>query len=167
MSFDTYRTTPRADAESFYRPFTEDEKQALAIKIHQFYDTFLDRVSTGRNMTKEDVDAVGEGRVWTGQEALDHKLVDKLGGLREALAEARRLGHLPDDAPFEEVPVINHTLFDTALGMLGIPGVTAKSDVLALIPEPIKDLARAVAPMAIYASDIPLARMEWVGTSSP
>jgi protease-4 len=165
VSFDTYRTTPRADAESLYRPFTEDERQALAIKIHQFYDTFLDRVSTGRKMTKEQVDAVGEGRVWTGQEALDRGLVDKLGGLREALAEARKLGHLPDDAPFQELPPVSHTLFDMALGLIGVPGVDTQA--LSVIPEPIKDIARNVAPVAIYGSSMPLMRLEWVGSDSP
>jgi len=166
VGFDTYRTTPRADAESLYRPFTEDEKQALAVKIRQFYDTFLDRVSTGRKMSKEQVDAVGQGRVWTGEEAFDRKLVDKLGGLREALAEARKLAKLPDDAPFEELPAVSHTLIDTALGMLGIPGL-GQSEILGSIPEPIKELARGVAPVAIYGSDIPLSRIEWVGTESP
>jgi protease-4 len=165
VSFDTYRTTPRADAESLYRPFTEDEKQALAVKIHQFYDTFLDRVSTGRKITKAAVDAVGQGRVWTGQEALDRHLVDKLGGLREALAEARKLGGLPDDAPFEELPLIEHTLLETALGLVGIN--SAESPVLAALPAQITDIARAVAPVAIYSGDVPLTRLEWVGSEAP
>ena len=165
VSFDTYRTTPRADAESLYRPFTEDEKQALAVKIHQFYDTFLDRVSAGRKMTKAQVDAVGEGRVWTGQEAVERGLVDKLGGLREALTEARKLGHLPADAGFEELPAVEHTLIDTALNLAGVHA--GESSVLSVLPEQIKDIARAIAPVAIYAADVPLTRMEWVGSEAP
>jgi len=167
VSFDTYKTTPRADAESLFRPFTEDEKRALTVKVHQFYDTFLDRVSTGRHMTKEAVDAVAEGRVWTGQEALDRKLVDKLGGLREALAEARKLGHLSDDAPFEELPRIEHTLLDTALGMVGVHAESAEGSILGMIPAQIKQLAVAIAPVALFAGDVPLARLEWVNASEP
>jgi protease-4 len=166
VSFDTYKTAPRADAESLFRPFTEDEKQALAIKIHQFYDMFLERVSQGRHMKKEDVDAVGEGRVWTGQEALDRKLVDKLGGLREALVEARKLGRLADDAPIEELPKIEHTLLDTALGMAGVHA-SAEEQVLSLIPAQVKQVAVALTPMAIFSGDIPLARLEWVNAGEP
>jgi protease-4 len=166
VSFDTYKTAPRADAESLFRPFTEDEKQALAIKIHQFYDMFLERVSQGRHMKKEDVDAVGEGRVWTGQEALDRKLVDKLGGLREALIEARKLGRLADDAPIEELPKIEHTLLDTALGMAGVHA-SAEEQVLSLIPAQVKQVAVALTPMAIFSGDIPLARLEWVNAGEP
>ena len=104
---ETNRTTPRADAESLFRGFTPDERQELQHKIGQFYDVFLDRVAQGRRMSKAEVDAVGQGAVWYGQEALGHKLVDRLGGLREALAEARARGHLRDDAPIVEVPDVD------------------------------------------------------------
>jgi protease IV len=166
VSFDTYKTAPRADAESLFRPFTEDEKEALVVKVHQFYDTFLDRVAQGRHMKKEDVDAVAQGRVWTGQEALDHHLVDKLGGLREALAEARKLGHLSDDAPFDELPRVEHTLLETALGMVGVQA-SATEGIAAVIPEQIRQVAVAIAPLAIFAGDIPLARLEWVSAGEP
>jgi protease-4 len=160
VSVDTYRTTARADAESIFRPFTEDEKDALGIKIHQFYDTFLDRVSKGRHMSKAEVDRVGEGRVWTGQEALDHHLVDRLGGLREALEEARRIANLPYDAPIVELPKREETLLDMALNLVGLNS-SAKALVDGL-PMAVKDLARAVAPMVMYSSSVPLARLEWV-----
>jgi protease-4 len=160
VSVDTYRTTSRADAESIFRPFTEDEQKALAIKIRQFYDTFLDRVSQGRHMSKEEVDRVGEGRVWTGQEALDHHLVDRLGGLREALEEARSLANLPYDAPIVELPKPEQTLLDMALNLVGLgPKTKTFVDVL---PIAVKDMARAIAPMVMYAPDVPLARLEWV-----
>jgi len=167
VSIDTYRSAPRADAESLFRPFTEDEKQALAVKIHQYYDTFLDRVSAGRHMTKEDVDAVGQGRVWTGQEALDRKLVDKLGGLREALAEARKLGHVDEDAPIEELPKVERTLLDMALGSVGLHASSGEEAVAAVLPAPIKQLAAAVAPVVLFAGDVPLARLEWVNAGEP
>jgi protease-4 len=166
VNFDTYKTTPRADAESLFRPFTEDEKQALAVKIHQFYDTFLDRVSQGRHMKKEDVDAVAQGRVWTGQEAFDRKLVDKLGGLREALAEARKRGNLADDAPIEELPKVEHTLFEMALGAAGVHA-SAEEQVLSILPEQVRAVGVAIAPMAIFSGDVPLARLEWVNAGEP
>jgi protease-4 len=165
VNVDTYRTTPRADAESFFRPFSDDERRALQIKVGQTYDTFLDRVSKGRHMSKEDVDKVGQGRVWTGQEALDHHLVDRLGGLREALEEARRLGNLAYDAPIVELPKQEETLLDLALKAVGL-GPSNKT-LLDGLPVQVKDLARAVAPFAIYEPGVPLTRMEWteVGAS--
>ncbi len=89
---ETNRTTPRADAESLYRGFTADERAELERKVGQFYDVFLDRVSKGRRMSKAEVDAVGQGAVWYGQEALRHKLVGRLGGVREALDAGARRG---------------------------------------------------------------------------
>jgi protease-4 len=167
VNVDTYKTAPRADAESLFRPFSDDERQALTVKVHQFYDTFLDRVVQGRHMKKEDVEAVAEGRVWTGQEAFDRKLVDKLGGLREALAEARKLGHVADDSPFEELPRVQRTLLDAALGMAGVRADEAPDGVAAVLPAQIRQLAVAVAPMVIFAGDAPLARLEWVNVAEP
>jgi len=161
VSIDTYKTAPRADAESFFRPFTDEERAALTIKIHQFYDVFLDRVSQGRHMTKAEVDAVGEGRVWTGQEALDRKLVDKMGGLREALAEARRLSGLPYDAPIDLEPPPDRTLIDKAIEV--VTGTRAMSTLDAL-PVQVREVARAIAPMTLLKGDIPMARLEWVSS---
>jgi protease-4 len=160
VNVDTYKTTPRADAESMFRPFSDDERAALSVKVDQIYDVFLDRVSKGRHMTKKEVDAVGEGRVWTGEEALSHHLVDRLGGLREALEEARRLGNLPYDAPIVELPKLNDSLLDIALDLVGL-GPSSKT-LLDGLPVQVKDLARALAPMAVYDPGVPLTRMEWV-----
>ena len=161
VSIDTYKTAPRADAESFFRPFTDEERVALQVKIHQFYDVFLDRVSRGRHMTKAEVDAVGEGRVWTGQEALDRKLVDKMGGLREAMAEARKLSGLPYDAPIELLPPPDKSLIDKAIEV--VAGTSAMATIDAL-PVQVREVARALAPMTLLLGDVPMARLEWVST---
>lgn len=160
VNVETYRTTPRADAESFFRPFSPDERQELERKVRQFYDVFLDRVAQGRHMTKDEVDAVGQGRVWTGQQAVERKLVDKLGGLREALDDARKAAGLPSDAPITELPVLAPTLLERALDLAGI----SRAQVIGLsaLPAQVKDMVRAVAPLAVYAKDSPLARLDWV-----
>ncbi|CAN5585081.1 hypothetical protein BH09MYX1_BH09MYX1_24800 [soil metagenome] len=161
VSVDTFKTTPRADAESLFRGFTEDEQKELQRKVGQFYDVFLDRVSQGRHMTKEQVDAVGQGRVWVGQQALDHHLIDKLGGLREALVEARALGGLPNDAPIAEFPVVEKTLLETVLDAGGF-GAACSPLSLDGLPIQVKQIARALAPVVVYSKDIPMSRMEWV-----
>ena len=160
VNVETHKTAPRADAESFFRPFSDEERVALRIKIQQFYDVFLDRVSLGRHMSKVEVDAVGQGRVWTGQEALDRKLVDKMGGLREALAAARDAGGLPYDAPVLDLPPKEETLLDKALELVGVHAGAMMS--LDGLPVQVKDLAKGLAPMVTYRGDVPMARMDWV-----
>lgn len=160
VNVEVRKTVPRADAESFYRGFTDDERAELRHKVQQFYDVFLDRVSQGRHMTKEEVDAVGQGRVWAGQQALDHKLVDHMGGLRHALDAAREAARLPADAPIQEHPPIQTTLLEYALGVVGLKA-GAGMDIGAL-PVQVKEVLRGVAPLALYGDGKALARMEWV-----
>ncbi len=161
VTTDTYKTAPRADAESIFRGFTPDEQQALEHKVDQFYDTFLDRVSEGRGMAKADIDAVGRGRVWLGQQAIERHLIDHLGGLREALDAAREAAHLPEDAPIDEVPHESRTLLQWALDTVGVSAEERAAGSVEL-PPAIANLARALAPLAIYRDDEPLARMEYV-----
>jgi protease-4 len=160
VTVDTYKTAPRADAESFFRGFTPDEQQELSHKVEQFYDTFLDRVSKGRALTKAQVDEVGRGRVWTGQQAFEKHLVDHLGGLREALEAARAAANLPEDAPIIEMPHESESLFEQVLEAVG-GGDRARAP-LDAIPPALRGLARALAPLLVYRADEPLARLEWV-----
>jgi protease IV len=157
VSVEVYKTAPRADAESIFRPFTEEERTELERKVGQFYGMFLDRVAEGRKMPKTEVDAAGQGRVWTGEQAKARKLVDELGGLRQALAEARRLANLPDYAPIQELPEIETSLIGRLLGFEGV-----KAGALPLLPGELLDMARALAPFAVHPADKPLARMELV-----
>jgi protease-4 len=157
VNVEVRKVTPRADAESFFRGFTADERKELDHKVHQFYDVFVDRVSQGRKMTHDEVDAVGQGRVWMGQQALDKKLVDEMGGIRHALDYARKVGNLPEDAPVQEEPPVEKTLLDTALELAGVARAPMMVEGL---PVQMRDVVRAVAPMAVYADSTPLARME-------
>jgi protease-4 len=164
INTETYKTSPRADGESMYRPYTEDEIAELQKKVRQLYDVFLDRVAQGRKMSKEAVDLVGQGRVWTGRQAHERKLVDRLGGIREALDEARRQARLPDDAPIIDLPIPEESLLGLALKLAGgsenAPGAS-------LLPSQLMDVARAMAPFTIFAPDEPLARMEYIPLGEP
>ena len=60
----------------------------------RIYAVFLDRVAKGRDRPPEAIDPLAQGRVWTGRQALEHGLVDRLGGVREAIEEASRLAEL-------------------------------------------------------------------------
>ena len=64
--------------------------------IEHVYDTFKQRVASGRNMTIEEVEAIAQGRVWTGEQALQNGLVDGLGGMDQAIEAAARLAELEE-----------------------------------------------------------------------
>ena len=80
----------KADTFSPFRPFTADERKVLKEEILWIYEQFLAKAAEGRAMTRDEVDAVGKGRVWTGRQAKGLKLVDELGGLTMALGLAKK-----------------------------------------------------------------------------
>ncbi|MDH3687650.1 MAG: S49 family peptidase, partial [Myxococcales bacterium] len=80
------------------RPLSPGSRAKMREEVESVYRLFLERVSEGRGMTPEQVDQVAQGRVWTGEQALEIGLIDALGGLREAAREAKGLvGLEPDD----------------------------------------------------------------------
>lgn len=89
ISTTTFKTTDTADIGSFYRPYSEEEKRRLDKSIHSTYDLFRSRVAEGRGMTMEQVDEVGRGHVWSGEDAMARGLVDGYGGLYDAIGEIR------------------------------------------------------------------------------
>ncbi len=92
-----------ADIFSPFREFTPEEKKLLKKEILWIYDRFLSKVSEGRKMDKNEVDKIGKGRVWTGNQAKDLGLVDEIGGLSRALELAKELAGIPAE---EEVRLV-------------------------------------------------------------
>lgn len=95
---DAVRTNANADAWSSNAPFTEAQQQQVEAEADLFYTDFIERVAAGRNLDVAAVDAVARGRVWTGADALEHGLVDELGGLRVAIRRAAVLAGFDEDA---------------------------------------------------------------------
>ncbi len=85
----------RADIYSPFRKLTPEEKQVLKKQILWVYDQFLDKVSEGRNIKKDEVDKIAKGRVWTGTQAKNLGLVDEIGGLSRAMELAKELARIP------------------------------------------------------------------------
>lgn len=107
-----------AGAESLFRPFTADERAVLADKVRRWYRDFVARVAEGRAMRPSAVHAIAQGRVFTGDRALENGLVDRLGGFTSALARARELGDLDASVPVVIAPHRPATLLDYVLGDL-------------------------------------------------
>ena len=96
ITFDGVKTHEFADLMSLNRPLTEQERTIVQGYIDDFYGGFLERVAEGRNMSVAQVDSVGQGRVWTGKDALSLGLVDELGGLEDAIDAAAAMAELED-----------------------------------------------------------------------
>lgn len=85
------------------RPFSPAERAWAQRMMDEVYTRFVARVAAGRHLTPERVDELGRGRLWSGADAHERGLVDELGDLESAIAAARRLAELPEDAPVRSV----------------------------------------------------------------
>ena len=79
-----------ADFYTDYGDYPVEEREIIHAQIKEIYEDFIGKVAEGRGMTKEAVDQIGRGRIWTGQQAKEIGLVDELGGLNLALLIARK-----------------------------------------------------------------------------
>lgn len=86
------QTHKNAIGYSVFEPISEEYKAIALEGVDQIYKTFVNRVAVGRKMTFDQVDAIAQGRVWTGSDAIKNGLVDKLGNLDAAIAHAAGLG---------------------------------------------------------------------------
>jgi protease-4 len=96
VTTDVVKTNKYSDLGDISRPMREDEKAIIQAYIEKGYDVFITRCADGRDKTKEEIDKIGQGRVWTGQQALERGLIDELGGLDEAIPAAAELAGLTD-----------------------------------------------------------------------
>jgi protease IV len=92
-----------ADLFSAYRPWTKDERARMHDLAASFYEEFLTKAAQGRGRTRDQIHEIAQGRVWTGREALAVGLVDKMGGLREAIDIAKEKAKIGKDAEVELV----------------------------------------------------------------
>jgi protease-4 len=128
-----------ADLYLSSRSLSAASRERLRADIEAIYELFLARVAHGRSLSRDEVDAVARGRVWTGEQALERGLVDTLGGLRVAALEARTALGLDPDADVALVPYPQPpTLAEQLNEMLG--GVGAA--VLPELPDPVRGLVR-------------------------
>ncbi len=112
ITTDVVKTNKNSDLLSLTRPMTEYERELMQQNIEEGYDIFISHVAEGRGMTKEQVDEIGQGRVWSGENAIENGLIDEFGGIQDAInlaaeiegLEGYRTVSLPDlPDPFEEL----------------------------------------------------------------
>lgn len=96
VTFDGVKTANYADAGAVYRPLTAQEKSFVQASIDRIYSQFKMRVAEGRKKDTAYIDSIAQGRVWSGEDALRLGLVDRLGGLQQAVESAARMAKLKD-----------------------------------------------------------------------
>ena len=104
LKAETVKTHKYSDAESFNRPWTDEERAALQEYMDDFYDRFVGVVSEAIGKPKAEIDSLyGGGRVFMGWKALEYGLVHKLGGIDAAIAEAKRLAGIGEGTNIEVI----------------------------------------------------------------
>ena len=94
VTFDGVKTGPYANSPSVTEPLSPLQKKYFQEGVDSIYQTFLNRVAEGRKMPLAKVDSIGQGRIWTGTQALQLGLVDRIGGMETAMAAAAKLAKL-------------------------------------------------------------------------
>ena len=114
VTFDGVKTAPYADLGAIYRPMSETEKKFVQRSVDDIYNNFKQRVADGRKSTTAFIDSIGQGRVWSGSSAIGIGLVDKFGGLQDAVDCAAGMAKLKDYS-LKEYPEIKN-IFDRLFG---------------------------------------------------
>jgi len=96
ITTDVVKTNKNSDLLTLTRPMTEVERQLMQNSIEEGYDTFVGHVAEGRNMTTAQVDSIGQGRVWSGENAKEIGLIDDFGGLKDAILLAAEIEGLEE-----------------------------------------------------------------------
>ena len=133
-----------ADLFTDYRPWTDEERAKFRSLMVAFYEEFVTRAAEGRKKTYAEIDAVAQGRVWTGSEALAHGLVDRLGGLEVALGIAKERARIDKDQE------VNLVVLPERKGLIEtiLERQEDNSEAMAFLPEDIRRMARWVRALA-------------------
>jgi len=138
ITTDGVGTTPLSGT-GVSRPLPEKVKVIVQSSVENIYDKFLKIISEGRNMTVEQVNEVGQGRVWTGSRALELGLVDKIGSFEDAVASAAaraeitdyRIAFWEDKVPWEMKLIADIIERNAAVGAMLLAKTTSPQDILA------------------------------------
>lgn len=163
VSWTTYKRGAMADTDSFFKAYTEDEKRLMKRRLHYYYGRFLKAVAEGRSLTTAKVDAIGRGRVWTGQQAKPLRLIDRFGGIGDAIVLAKRQAGMDpnDEARLLLLPAESPGLLQRLFGGLAPARAEGERGLLeALLPgDADRALLRAI-PGSIWAQpSTPQARL--------
>lgn len=96
ITFDGVKTAAHADLGTITRPLTDAEKLIIQREVNRIYSSFTRRVADGRKKSQEYINQIGQGRVWSGSEAIKNGLVDRLGNIDDAIRSAAKMAKVKD-----------------------------------------------------------------------
>jgi len=138
---------------SDYRPWDESERERIRSMNEAFYRDFVTKAAEARGMSFEELDAVAQGRVWTGEDARERGLVDQLGGFKEALGVLREKAGLGATQPVELVVVPEPKgLFELLFAQ------PEETSIAAALPA---ELRTALGWMSFFGDGVPIARIPY------
>jgi protease-4 len=158
ISAETVKSGRNADMYSPLTPFSPEQRTKVDQYMQAFYDQFVEKVAESRHLTPERVDAMAQGRVWTGRQARELGLVDQLGGLDAALAIAKQRANIPADEDVELVVYPPRRSFYEALAEQFGGGATQAFTTL-LGRADARAVAALTAPIRLFRRGEPLAMM--------
>jgi protease-4 len=161
VNITTYRRGAHADAQSWTREYTPEERKKLQNQIEQYYKLFKDRVvaGRGRGFTPEIVEKLARGRVWSGSDAHRNLMVDALGSYSDAVARAREVGRVPADIPVFQYPKQKRGLLMRLLTSMYTKTETMTSLEALMTVTGMNTTLKATLPFALGDSDAPRARL--------
>jgi protease-4 len=161
VTTETVKSGKNADIYSPFSRFSPEQREKVGDYMQGFYKGFITKVAEGRHTTPERIDALGQGRVWTGAQAKDRGLVDMLGGLDTAIAIAKQRAHIPADEEVELVVYSPRRSFYEALTELGRSSSALGAWGALMDAASRQAVASLVAPMTAFRRGEPLALMPY------
>ena len=159
VATETVKSGKNADIYSPFSRFSPQQRAKVGEYMQGFYTGFVTKVAEGRHTTPERIDAVGQGRVWTGAQAKDRGLVDALGGLDTAISIAKQRAHIPADEEVELVVYSPRRSFFEALTDLGRSSSALGAWGVLMNAAQRQAVAALVAPVTAFRRGEPLALM--------
>ena len=159
ITTETVKSGKNSDLASPFTRFSPEQRTKMGEYMTGFYKTFITKVAEGRHTTPDKIDAVGQGRVWTGAQAKERGLVDALGGLDTAVAIAKQRAHIPADEDVELVVYSGRRSLFEALTELSRSSSAFTSWGVLLNAAERQAVASLVTPVATFRRGEPLALM--------
>jgi protease-4 len=156
LTSETIKTGGHADSDNPLRSWTTEELNANHDEMKYVYDRFVDRVASGRHLARQAVQQIAGGRIWSGDQASRHGLVDRLAGLSAAIEEAKRRSGLPDRTAVQiiSLPAKGGVLQEALKDASPLPPAQS------MVPPALKGVLQAVPPVVFYPQ-APLVRFPW------
>lgn len=155
---ETVKSGENADIYSPFEPFSPAQRARVQDYMQGFYENFVEKAAESRRMTPEQIDAVAQGRVWTGRQAREHGLVDELGGLETAIRIAKERAGIDADTDVELVVYPpRRSIYEVLTEQFGGGGASAWTMLAGRAER--QAVAALTAPMRLFRRNEPLALM--------